>query len=130
LYALCGRKRRFVAKITAYYYSTESGKIPVKEFIDSLEFKSQRKFFFVKELLEEFGHRLPFPHAKYLGDSIFEVRFKGHEGAVRVLYFFYHEEKVIFTNGFIKKTNKTPKNEILLAVERRMNFLKKQKGDK
>jgi len=106
-----------VAKITAYYYCTESGKIPVKEFIDSLDFKSQRKFFFVKELLEEFG-------------SIFEVRFKGHEGAVRVLYFFYHEEKVIFTNGFIKKTNKTPKNEILLAVERRMNFLKKQKGDK
>jgi hypothetical protein len=45
-----------VAKITAYYYSTESGKIPVKEFIDSLDFKSQRKFFFVKELLEEFGH--------------------------------------------------------------------------
>ena len=118
-----------MAKITAYYYLTESGKSPVKAFIDSLDFKSQRKFFFVKELLEEFGHRLPFPHAKYIGDSIFELRFKGHEGAVRVLYFFYHEDRVIFTNGFIKKVNKTPKNEINIAIERRTNFLNRQKGD-
>ena len=119
-----------MAKITAYYYVTESGKLPVREFIDSLDFKSQRKFFFVKDLLEEFGHRLPFPHAKYIGDSIFELRFKGQEGAVRVLYFFYHEGSVIFTNGFIKKANKTPKNERLLAVERRINFFKRRKGDK
>ena len=118
-----------MAKITAYYYLTGSGKSPVKEFIDSLDFKSQRKFFFVKELLEEFGHKLPFPHAKYIGDSIFELRFKGHEGAVRVLYFFYHEDRVIFTNGFIKKVNKTPKNEINIAIERRTNFLNRQKGD-
>jgi len=118
-----------VAKITSYYYITESGKSLVKEFIDSLDFKSQRKFFFVKELLEEFGHRLPFPHAKYTGNSIFELRFKGHEGAVRVLYFFYHEDKAIFTNGFIKKTNKTPKNEISIAVEKRNDFLNRQKGD-
>jgi len=118
-----------VAKITAYYYLTESGKSPVKDFIDSLDFKSQRKFFFVKELLEEFGHKLPFPHAKYIGNSIFELRFKGHEGALRVLYFFYHEDRAIFTNGFIKKTNKTPKNEIIIANERRTNFLNRQKGD-
>jgi len=60
-----------VAKISAYYYLTESGKSPVKEFIDSLDFKSQRKFFFVRELLEEFGHRLPFPHAKYIEEITF-----------------------------------------------------------
>ena len=118
-----------MAKIVSYYYLTESGKSPVKDFVDSLDFKSQRKFFFVKELLEEFGHRLPQPHAKYIWDNIFEIRFKGHEKAVRVLYFFYHEDKVIFTNGFIKKTNKTPKNEIKIAIERRNDFLKRQKGD-
>lgn len=117
-----------MAKITAYYYLTESGKSPVKAFINSLDFKSQRKFFFVKELLEEFGHRLPFPHAKYIGDSIFELRFKGHEGVVRVLYFFYHEDRAIFTNGFIKKVNKTPKNAINIAIERRANFLNRQKS--
>ena len=118
-----------MAKIISYYYLAESGKSPVGEFIDSLDFKSQRKFFFVKELLEEFGHLLPFPHAKYIGDSIFELRFKGHEGALRVLYFFYHKDKAIFTNGFIKKTNRTPKSEITIASERRSSFLNRQKGD-
>ena len=59
-------------KIACYYYSTESGKLPVKEFVDSLDFKTQRKFFFIKALLEEFGHKLPQPHAKYMGNDIFE----------------------------------------------------------
>jgi len=118
-----------VDRIISYYYLTESGKCPVRTFIDSLDFKTQRKFFFVKELLEEFGHKLPFPHAKYIGNDIFEIRFRGQEGQIRILYFFYHQDKVIFTNGFIKKSGKAPRNEIEIAIERRSKYLKKAKGD-
>lgn len=116
-------------RVGCYYYITESNKSPVREFIDSLDITTQKKFFFVKNLLEEFGHRLPFPHAKYIGDSIFELRFQGREGTIRILYFFFHQDKAIFTNGFIKKSNKTPKNEIAIAIERRSIFLNKQKED-
>lgn len=63
-----------MAGISCFYYVTESGKSPVRDFVDSLDSSSQRKFFFVKSLLEEFGHRLPQPHAKYIGDEIFELR--------------------------------------------------------
>ncbi len=112
--------------VTCSYYSTDSGKSPVKEFIDSLDPKSQRKFFFVVELLEEFGHKLPEPHAKYIGDEIFELRFKGREGVIRVLYFFFHGDKAILTNGFVKKSNKTPIREKLTAIERRKIFLAKK----
>ena len=118
-----------MGKLASYYYLTESGKCPVREFIDSLDYKTQRKFFFVKELLEEFGHKLPFPHAKYIGSDIFEARFRGQEEHIRVLYFFYHQDRVIFTNGFVKKTGKTPKNEIKTAIERRSKYLNKSKGD-
>ena len=113
-------------KVTSFYYVTESDKSPVKDFIDSLDFKTQLKFFYVKALLEEFGHRLPEPHAKYIGDEIFELRFKGQEGHVRVLYFFFHQDKVIFTNGFIKKSNRIPKRQKALAVERKKAFLERQ----
>jgi len=109
--------------IKSYYYLTESKKVPAKEFIDSLDISTQNKFFFVKKLLEDFGYRLPKPHAKYIGDSIFELRFTGKEGAIRVLYFFFHQASVIFTNGFVKKTDKTPKNEKKIAIERRKTFL-------
>jgi phage-related protein len=111
-----------VNKITCFYYLTESNRAPVKEFIDALDVKSQQKFFFVKSLLEEYGYKLPVPHAKYIGDEIFELRFKGREGAVRVLYFFFYGDQAIFTNGFIKKSNKTPRNEKLIAIERRKQF--------
>ena len=54
----------------------------------SLNVRSREKFFSVIELLEEFGRALSFPHAKYIGDEIFELRFERIEGAIRVLYFF------------------------------------------
>lgn len=116
-----------MASVICFYYVTESGKCPVKDFIDSLDSSSQRKFFFVKSLLEEFGHKLPQPHAKYVGDEIFELRFKGQEGNIRVLYFFFHRDKVIFTNGFIKKSAKLPEKEKALAIERRKAFLERHK---
>jgi phage-related protein len=46
-----------------------------------------------------------------------------------VLYFFFHQDKVIFTNGFIKKTGKAPKRETELAIKRRGDFLNSQRGD-
>lgn len=116
-----------MVRVSCFYYVTESGKSPVRDFIDSLDSGSQRKFFFVKSLLEEFGHKLPQPHAKYIGDEIFELRFKGQEGNIRVLYFFFHQGKVIFTNGFIKKSAKLPEKEKTLAIERRKAFLERHK---
>ena len=114
-------------KISSYYYLTESNRSPVREFIDSLDFKTQRKFFFVRNLLEEFGHKLPAPHAKYIGDGIFELRFRGQEGHIRALYFFFQQDKAIFTNGFIKKSNRIPKRQRNLAIERRKSSLERQK---
>lgn len=112
-------------RVSCEYLVTESKRVPVREFIDSLDPKTQRKFFFVVKLLEEFGHKLPQPHAKYIGDEIFELRFKGREGAIRVLYFFFHQDRAIFTNGFIKKSDKTPKNEKGIAIQRRRLFLER-----
>lgn len=110
-------------KIETIYFATESGARPAKEFVDTLDASSQRKFFFVRGLLEEFGHKLPEPHAKYLGDDIFELRFRGKEGNVRVLYFFFYQNKVVLTNGFVKKTDKTPRRELDTAIERRKAYL-------
>ena len=101
------------------YFVTESGRRPVEEFVDALTIRSQRKFVDVVELLEDFGRNLSSPHAKYIGNDLFELRFMGREGAIRILYFFFHREKVVFTNAFIKKSNKTPEREKNLATERR-----------
>jgi len=101
------------------YFVTDSGRRPVEEFVDSLNIRSQRKFVSAVELLESLGKELTVPHAKYIGNDIFELRFEGIEGTTRVLYFFFDGEKAVLTNGFIKKTNKTPKHEKETAIGRR-----------
>ena len=119
-----------MALYIAYYFRTESGKAPVKEFVDLLDNRTQRKFFYMLALLEDFGHKLPLPHAKYIGDEIFELRFSGVEGSIRFFYFFFHQHRVIFTNGFIKKSNKLPHNEKLIAANRRREFFEAEKRKK
>ena len=112
-----------MAGVTCIYFRSESSKCPVKEFVESLDRYSQRKFFFVVGLLSEFGHKLPQPHAKLIGDGIFELRFRGIEGSIRIMYFFFHHDKAVLTNGFIKKTDKTPANQKKLSIERRKAYL-------
>ncbi len=109
----------------SFFYLSEAGKCPVEDFIKSLDPRTRRKFYYVKSLLETYGHRLPYPHTKYIGEQIFELRFQGTEGHVRVLYFFFTENKVIFTNGFVKKSNKTPIKEKQAAIDRRKDYLQR-----
>lgn len=114
-------------KVICRFFMTDAGRVPVRAFIDELDLRSQRKFFYVVELLEAFGKELDVPHAKYIGDDIFELRFEGAEGAVRVLYFFFHQDDVILTNGFVKKTDKTPPREKEAAISRRKTYLEQHK---
>ncbi len=116
-----------LAKINAQYYASSTGKKPVYEHICSLDSRTRQKFFDVVELLEYKGHMLPEPHAKYLGNDVFELRFAGVEGAVRVLYFFFHRDSAVLTNSFLKKTPKTPINELDLAIARRKDYLERNK---
>ena len=64
------------------------------------------------KVLQEQGNRLREPYSKHLDDGIFEIRGKVGTDISRVMYFFYYGGRIILTNGFIKKTQKTPKSEI------------------
>jgi len=116
-----------VERYNCIFYTTVSGRSPVEEFICSLKNDCQEKFIFKKELLEECGPKLRFPHTEDLGGGILELRFKGRQGQVRVLFFFFYGKKIIFTNGFIKKTQKTPQKEIDTAIARKKDYLERHR---
>lgn len=61
------------------------------------------KVFRTIELLEMKGNHLREPFSKHLVDGIFELRVKQGSNISRVLYFFVVGNKVILTNGFVKK---------------------------
>ena len=56
------------------------------------------------ELLEVYGHELREPYSKILDDGIFELRAKQGSDISRILYFFVIGNKIVLTNGFVKKT--------------------------
>jgi phage-related protein len=80
------------------------------------------KIFRLLELLEQKGNTLREPYSKSLDDGIFEIRTKQGNNITRVLYFFYIGNKIILTNGFVKKSQKTPPSEIALAKKYRAEY--------
>lgn len=111
-----------MTKFEVVLYERANGECPVEEFITSLDMKMQAKMIGLLELLEEKGNQLREPYSKLIDDGIFELRCKVGNNITRILYFFYYEGKIILTNGFVKKTQKTPTEEIKLAKERRLDF--------
>ncbi len=97
------------------FYTRLDGSKPVKEFLDSLDTKMRVKAVYSLELLEQNGNELRAPYSKQIENGIFELRIQFASDISRIFYFFYSGKKIILTNGFIKKTQQTPRREIELA---------------
>lgn len=111
-----------MTKFEVIFYEKENGDCPIEEFMNSLDIKMRAKMIGLLELLEEKGIQLREPYSKIIEDGIFEIRCKVGNNISRVLYFFYFEGKIVLTNGFVKKTQKTPTEEIKLAKKYRADF--------
>ena len=115
-----------MAKFKVLFYQKADGSEPVKQFLNSLDKKMRAKKVRTIEALQNNGNDLREPYSKHLDDGIFELRAKVGTDISRVLYFFFIGQRVILTNGFIKKTQKTPKKEINLAKKYRNDFLQRE----
>ena len=105
------------------FYEKSNGKIPVKEFLNKLEKKMRTKALREIVLLTDHGRDLREPHVKYMKNGVFELRIKTGSDISRIFYFFFTGEKIILTNGFIKKTQKTPSKEIEKALEYKNDYI-------
>ena len=105
------------------FYEQKDGTQPVRDFILSLDKKMISKILDMIKLLQDNGYQLREPYSKHIDDGIFELRIKIGSNISRVLYFFYIGQYIILTNGFIKKTQKAPTNEIIKAKKYRADYL-------
>ena len=115
-------RKEKVDKYFIEFYTKENYAEPVKDFILTLDAKMKAKLLRIFDILEEHGPYVRFPYSESLGDGIFEIRAKHGTDIVRVLYFFSSGKKIILTNGFTKKQQKTPRSEILLAKKYRKDY--------
>jgi len=113
---------------TVNFYRTESGKSPVEDFLDSLSGKQAQKVIWVLRLVEELDV-VPRQYLKKLvnTDDIWEVRVQFGGNIFRLLGFFDGTSLMILTNGFAKKSQKTPRQEIELATRRKNEYLSRKR---
>lgn len=112
------------------FYRKDDGTEPALDFLISLNPKMKAKMLRTIELLEHNANELREPYSKHIGDGIFELRAKVGSDISRVLYFFVVNKKIILTNGFIKKTQKTPEREIERAVRYKNDYLSRKGNEK
>lgn len=108
------------------FYALPNGKVPMQEFLDALDGKMRAKMLREISLLAVNGPDLREPDSKHIGDGIYELRAKVGSNISRALYFFVVGRKVILTNGFAKKTQKTPRAELEKAKRYRAEYLNRE----
>lgn len=110
-----------------HFYKMLSGESPIEEFLDSLSSKQAQKVAWVMQLIEEI-EQVPVTYLKKLvnTDDIWEIRAQQGSNIFRLLGFFDGGRLIVLTNGFQKKTQKTPKAEIALAEERKKDYLERK----
>ena len=107
---------------TIKFFKNKNGACPIEEFLDNLSDKQARKITWVMQLIEKI-EKIPELYLKKLSntDDIWEIRIQAGFNIFRILGFF-DSNNFIATNGFRKKSQKTPYNEIALAEKRKHEY--------
>lgn len=100
------------------YYSSD-----VLEQIFNLPISLQARYIALTQRMIEYGPHLGLPHTDSFGGGLFELRLKGAEGIARVFFCTLVDREIVMLHSFIKKSQKTPDQELKLA-KLRMKELK------
>jgi phage-related protein len=107
------------AIILSMEWTVETLNHTVDEELNALPADMRARFTHVVRLIESFGvDRVGQPHVKHLQGRLWEMRLRGRDGIARALYVTVTGQRVVVVRVFVKKTQKTPRREMELALER------------
>lgn len=109
------------------FYRNEQDIAPIQEFLRDLPLQARQKVSWTLKVVQEM-ERVPKEYLKKLHgtEDIWEIRVESFGTAIRLLGFFDEGHLIILTNGFSKKSQKTPQKEIRLAEERKQDYIKRR----
>ncbi len=111
-------------EFTIEYVELPNGRVPAREFVDSLDDKACARIDAFIERLRIYGNRMQGKFVKKLTDDIFELRVKQFDRIFRVLFFYQPGMLIVITSGFQKKTEQTPPAEIARAEQLKKLWMK------
>jgi|SRR4051812_7105344 len=107
--------------IAVVFFRTEAGNEPVREWLKDLS-REDRKTIGTDILTVQYAWPIGKPLVDNLGEGIWEIRSSLGNRIARTLFIVAREE-IILLHGFIKKTRKTPKDDLALAKKRKKQYL-------
>ena len=91
----------------------------VEEELEALPFDMKARFRRIVDLIQGHGlEQVREPHVKHLEGPLWEMRMVGRDGISRAIYVTAVGRRVVVVRVFVKKTQKTPRREIDIALER------------
>lgn len=112
-------------RVPAIFYRTEAGGEPVRAWLKELS-EDDRKRIGEDIKTVEFGWPIGMPVCRSLGEGLYEVRTSLVQNRIaRVVFYIDKRNRMVLLHGFIKKTQKTPQEDLELA---RSNKSKHQLG--
>jgi phage-related protein len=113
-------------RVPAIFFRTEAGGETVRDWLKGLPSPEDRKRIGEDIKTVEFGWPIGMPVCRLIGDGIYEVRTSLAQNRIaRVLFYIDRKSRMVLLHGFIKKTQKTPDQDLELA---RSNKRKHQRG--
>jgi len=105
-------------------WTVETLNATVDKELEALPVDTRARFVRISELIAAVGlERVGAPYIKHLTGPLWEMRMKGRDGISRALYVAARDKRVVVVRVFIKKTQKTPRREIDLALQRAKEIL-------
>lgn len=103
-------------RVPVIFFRTNAGGEPVRDWLKSLPSAQDRKRIGEDIKTVEFGWPVGMPVCRPLGDGIFEVRTRLSQNRLaRVLFYIDARTRMVLLHGFVKKTRKTPDEDLQLA---------------
>ena len=109
---LMSRERPF----EVHFFCLDSGREPVREWLKSMR-PDERKVIGEDIKTLQFGWPVGMPLARKMSKDLWELRSILDRGIARTVFTVY-SDRIILLHGFMKKTQKTPANELALAKRR------------
>jgi phage-related protein len=105
-------------RLPARFYRSNTGREPVREWLKQLDAEDRKVIGEdIKDV--EFSWPIGMPLVRALGRELWEVRSNLRQGRIARVLFCVEKECMVLLHGFIKKTSKTPKAELDLALRRK-----------
>jgi phage-related protein len=87
--------------------------------LEALPADMRARFVRIADLIATLGlEKVGKPHVDHIEGPLWEIRMKGADGIARALYVTAKGKRVVVVRVFVKKTQRTPRQEIELALKR------------